>query len=639
MTRELMQLLLCFLFLTPCECAIEDGTPESLPSIPRPYRFVALCVERVRINPTVIRNLRPRIAKLACKDACLHDRESEFKLSGIYHYLPEQIVLDGAKENYLHFNYGTLSAKIIIKNRGVNISGDEINVANSINLADENSDVTFALEKPYAIRAKLIEAKGGTFFFKSHVYIPASTIVMGPITMVGCDTRLSLWSGKYSYAHGQHTRSARRRGKWSFVNFSHISLHENLDVTEPWVFAPKDYPMCINGNLDFIVLRGNGKLIFDSSRQKITLKNLIIVNDTGRKDVVEFIGDDMEIVDGLFQVTDNAALYDFCSNPLPNKLYKNNQEKIVKISQEASQVVYQLSCSVALQEIMPLDLANDTIIDGGGFTINFGRQHKDPFVLSSGTKLTFKNVTLKNFSPKMFSLQDDGQVFFGEGCVLELKESISLDQLFQLCVVGKVIVIGKKNSLHATSAGSINVAAGATLYLQNCRLKLADAKALNLAPTANLELDDCVIGCKTDLCINQGKLSIGGKVAFYSANPVEGKSVLTLDQEAEIYIKKESKLILPGSMTLCLAKPTATITFADAESSQLFLDHSQIIITQGSAQFVAGKIVIEGQVKIETPLQQPLLLQDTTLQILPHANLVVHGSLRYKYTVNNNYDV
>jgi hypothetical protein len=248
-------------------------------------------------------------------------------------------------------------------------------------------------------------------------------------------------------------------------------------------------------------------------------------------------------------------------------------------------------------------LSQNTIIDGGGRTMVFSSE-ENTIVLPKNKWVSFKNVTLQDFSPQHVTNAQNQSVRFGENTIIKLAPTnsdiingaIQLNNRWFFGGQGNILLDGQDNTLDISSnVSALSLISTGTMTIQNMKIygaggvaNYGNIRSLNRHGTINLKGVELIL--TGDYEFFRGYLNIypdvvlrgvGKKFSYISEYPLSigDSAILTLDYGMTFSYDSRDRSALKNQH----------LKFA-TDSSTLYLNGSTLHATPVGLQIARGTI-------------------------------------------------
>lgn len=203
---------------------------------------------------------------------------------------------------------------------------------------------------------------------------------------------------------------------------------------------------------------------------------------------------------------------------------------------------------------------------------------------------------------------------------------------------GLCTINGNGNKVYLNEDGSLNIASGSQLKLQN--LELVGLRQNNLqclADDAEVIFEDCILTITSNYVFDTGSILFKGDVV------ISGTSKFTYSASCSSTIDSYSTLKVSSDSTFSYAPSISKrdLIYMNDNTSLLYLDGCTLHSTTTGLRLTRGKLFIENLVTLDADgsvLSESICFGDgiasgdLDVQLLAHANLDVYGMLEYKNT-------
>lgn len=287
--------------------------------------------------------------------------------------------------------------------------------------------------------------------------------------------------------------------------------------------------------------------------------------------------------------------------------------------------------------------------NGAGFYIQFppGTTVADFLEIGSNTKLTFQNVTLKDFNPETILLTDvNSSVEFGQNTQIQLAADQNLATAFKWIFSGNSTLDAAGKTLVLKNANVLQVKNNATLVIANANIKIEHPDAIAcLTDASTVCLQNSTITLNKDgLNLASGNTQVKGSVAFFGANEnlVQGSATLSFSSKGNFTVEPHSELTFNrGTIFEYKANPanngsntaaTKRHFILNGPSAKLNLNGCSLISTQTAFAIDFGTIYVTDNVLFTidpSPGCDAEFGTDLLVEVLAGGCLDINGPLRY----------
>ena len=285
------------------------------------------------------------------------------------------------------------------------------------------------------------------------------------------------------------------------------------------------------------------------------------------------------------------------------------------------------------------------LLDGQGYYLYFpvGSSLPGSVDVCANITVTFKNVTLKNFSPEGISIGTNSELYFGDGVTIELESNqvISNRSLYfaSLGQAGAAQIIGNGNTLTLNRDEAIFADSFMTVTLKDLRIEglgLYEFELMSSDSTTQFDLVNTILLLEHNFTFTRGNLNIFGNVVIRECD-VQPEFVFSSTGELTIY--NGAKLLIDREVIFKYASAEpANDNLIIANGGQFHLNGATLYATTTGLHLKGygsdSRLIIQNNVTFHSesddPNQAIIIDKDLPIEVMVDGELNFIGPVTYE---------
>ncbi|MBT4594401.1 hypothetical protein HOD08_00805 [bacterium] len=249
-----------------------------------------------------------------------------------------------------------------------------------------------------------------------------------------------------------------------------------------------------------------------------------------------------------------------------------------------------LSYDMWLSSNHEIQFTANSIISGGGHTIEFARGSSTELTIDAGVTVTFQNVVLRNFEDSVLSLGASSGIFFGDDCIVELGNDMDLSM--GLTFIGSGTLNGRGCSIALNDPFEICSLSGASMEFKDLTLTGVQGQRLRCQDnTSTFNFDNVTLKLDDDFRFVSGQMSVTNDFKIH------GPHTFSYETKMGTTIQSHSSMVFENNSTFSYSPGggyNSLIAMTD-DTSSLALNGCTFKTTETGVALTKGTFKIDGK--------------------------------------------